>query len=38
PCARYRVIVVLLPQLVFNPQRRIGVLEALEHPYLGDLH
>lgn len=25
-------------QLVFNPQRRIGVVEALEHPYLADLH
>lgn len=27
-----------LSQLVFNPQRRIGVVEALEHPYLADLH
>lgn len=25
-------------QLVFNPHRRIGVVEALEHPYLADLH
>ena len=25
-------------QLVFNPKKRIGVEEALEHPYLGDLH
>lgn len=25
-------------QLVFNPEKRICVEEALEHPYVGDLH
>ncbi|CAN0314177.1 unnamed protein product, partial [Ectocarpus sp. 12 AP-2014] len=29
---------LLAKMLVFNPRRRIGVVEALEHPYLADLH
>ncbi|CAN0350117.1 unnamed protein product [Ascophyllum nodosum] len=29
---------LLARMLVFNPKKRIGVEEALEHPYLGDLH
>lgn len=34
----YFFCVLTVSQLVFNPKRRIGVVEALEHPYLADLH